>query len=71
MTNDPRQLSSTWRSLRHRNYRLYLAGQLFSLCGTWMQYIAQGWLVYRLTGSAALLALVSFASQIPVLFTRF
>jgi MFS family permease len=55
-----------WRSLRHRNYRLYLSGQLVSLCGTWMQQIAQSWLVYRLTGSATALGIVSFAGQIPV-----
>jgi MFS family permease len=55
-----------WRSLRHRNYRLYLAGQLISVCGTWMQQVAQSWLIYRLTGSATLLGLIGFATQIPV-----
>jgi len=55
-----------WRSLRHRNYRLYLTGQLVSVCGTWMQQVAQSWLVYRLTGSATLLGIVGFATQIPV-----
>ena len=59
--------SSLWRSLRHRNYRLYLTGQLVSVCGTWMQQVALSWLVYRLTGSATLLGVVGFASQIPVL----
>src|SRR5438309_4221592 len=58
--------SPLWRSLRHRNYRLYLIGQLVSVCGTWMQQVAQSWLVYRLTGSATLLGLVGFSSQIPV-----
>jgi MFS family permease len=58
--------SALWRSLRHRNYKLYLAGQLVSVCGTWMQQVAQSWLVYRLTGSATLLGLVGFASQIPI-----
>ena len=58
--------SPLWRSLRHRNYRLYLIGQLVSVCGTWMQQVAQSWLVYRLTGSATLLGLVGFATQIPV-----
>ena len=58
--------SPLWRSLRHRNYRLYLAGQLISVCGTWMQQVAQSWLIYRLTGSATLLGLVGFATQIPV-----
>ena len=42
-------------SLRHRNYRLLFFGQLVSLIGTWMQMIAQQWLVYRLTGSPAML----------------
>ena len=58
--------SPLWRSLRHRNYRLYLTGQLVSVCGTWMQQVAQSWLVYRLTGSATLLGVVGFATQIPV-----
>jgi MFS family permease len=58
--------SALWRSLRHRNYKLYLAGQLVSVCGTWMQQVAQSWLVYRLTGSATLLGVVGFASQIPI-----
>jgi MFS family permease len=56
-----------WRSLRHRNYRLYLTGQLVSVCGTWMQQVALSWLVYSLTGSATLLGVVGFASQIPIL----
>ncbi len=54
------------RSLRHRNFQLFFAGQLISLVGTWMQNVAQAWLVYRLTGSALLLGTVAFASQIPV-----
>jgi len=58
--------SSLWRSLRHRNYRLYLTGQLVSVCGTWMQQVALSWLVYRLTGSATLLGVVGFASQVPI-----
>jgi MFS family permease len=53
------------RALRHRNYRLYFAGQSLSLIGTWITRIAQSWLVYRLTGSPFLLGLVGFASQIP------
>ncbi|MGB7131639.1 MAG: MFS transporter [Candidatus Sulfotelmatobacter sp.] len=56
------------RALRHRNYRLFFGGQGISLIGTWMTRVATGWLVYRLTGSAFLLGLVSFAGQIPVLF---
>src|SRR5208282_2925192 len=53
-------------SLRHRNFQLFFSGQLISLIGTWMQNIAQAWLVYRLTGSSLLLGLVGFAGQIPV-----
>jgi MFS family permease len=55
-----------WRALRHRNFQLFFSGQLVSLIGTWMQSVAQSWLVYRLTGSALLLGSVGFASQIPV-----
>jgi len=53
------------RSLRHRNYRLFFAGQSVSLVGTWLTRIATSWLVYRLTHSAMLLGLVGFAGQIP------
>jgi MFS family permease len=54
------------RALRSRHYRLFVSGQLISLVGTWMQMVAQSWLIYRLTGSAALLGLLGFAGQIPV-----
>ncbi|HET6617812.1 MAG TPA: MFS transporter, partial [Gemmatimonadota bacterium] len=54
------------RSLRHRNFRLFAAGQIVSLTGTWVQLVAQSWLVYRLTGRATLLGLVGFAGQIPI-----
>lgn len=53
------------RAFRYRNYRLFYSGQGISLIGTWMQRIALSWLVYRLTGSAFLLGVVGFASQIP------
>ena len=56
------------RALRSRNYRLFVAGQGVSLVGTWMQHVAMSWLVYRLTGSAMLLGVVGFTSQIPTLF---
>src|SRR6478672_8565182 len=59
------RLQSSLRALRNRNYRMFFAGQLTSLIGTWMQTVAQAWLVYRLTHSAALLGIVSFASQFP------
>ncbi|HME59199.1 MAG TPA: MFS transporter, partial [Terracidiphilus sp.] len=58
-------ISHAWRSLRHRNFRLFFGGQTISLIGTWMTRVATGWLVYRLTGSALLLGTVSFAGQIP------
>jgi len=57
---------TTLRALRHRNFQLFFGGQLISLIGTWMQNIAQDWLVYRLTGSSLLLGTVAFASQIPI-----
>ncbi len=56
-----------FRALGHRNYRLFFCGQIISLIGTWMQSIAQSWLVYRLTQSSLLLGLVGFSGQIPVL----
>jgi MFS family permease len=56
----------TLRALRHRNFQLFFTGQIISLTGTWMQSVAQAWLVYRLTGSALLLGAVGFAGQIPV-----
>lgn len=59
-------LPEALRAFRSRNYRLFVAGQLVSLIGTWMQSVAQSWLVYRLTGSAALLGLIGFAGQIPI-----
>lgn len=55
----------TFRSLKHSNFRLFFFGQLISLPGLWIQNIAMGWLVYRLTNSAFLLGVVGFASQIP------
>lgn len=54
-------------AFRSRNYRLFFAGQLVSLTGTWMQQIAMTWLAYRLTDSVAMLGLVGFAGQIPIL----
>lgn len=54
-------------ALRHRDFRLFIAGQLVSLVGTWLQGVAQSWLVYRLTGSAALLGVVGFCGAAPVL----
>jgi transmembrane secretion effector len=57
-------MSHAWRALRHRNFQLFFAGQSVSLIGTWMTRLATSWLVYRLTHSALLLGIVSFAGQI-------
>jgi len=68
--NSPLKINTfrvVFRSLRHKNYRLYVAGQSISLIGTWIQNIALGWLVYRLTGSAMHLGVIAFAAQIPSL----
>ena len=61
------RIPKTFSALRHRNYRLFLMGQFISLAGTWMQIIAQGWLVYEISGSELALGLVGFASAIPAL----
>src|SRR2546428_5753951 len=57
----------TFRPLPHRIYRLYWTGQLVSLIGTWMQSVAQGWLMHRLTSSALMLGLLGFMQFLPVL----
>lgn len=57
--------SQAFRSLRYRNFRIYYIGQLVSLNGTWMQSVAQSWLVYRLTGSATLLGLTGALTLLP------
>ena len=62
----PSRWQAAGRALRHRNFQLFFSGQLISLIGTWMQTVAQSWLVYKLTGSGLLLGSVGFASQIPV-----
>src|SRR5512135_2112170 len=56
----------TFRALRHRNFRLFISGQVISLVGTWMQNAAQSWLVYRLTHSELLMGTAWFCSQIAV-----
>jgi len=61
------RLPRSLRAFRHRDYRLYFFGQGTSQIGTWLQLIATSWLVYRLSGSAFLLGLASFALQIPFL----
>lgn len=60
------RLPTMFRALRHRNFRLFISGQLISLTGTWMQMVAQSWLIYKLTGSSALLGLIGFVSQFPI-----
>lgn len=64
----PPQRGSTFRALRHRNFRLFMGGMIVSVVGTWMQQTAQGWLVYRLTKSEWMLGLTWFCANIPVLF---
>jgi predicted MFS family arabinose efflux permease len=57
--------AGTFAAFRHRNYRLWFIGQLISLIGTWMQNVAQGYLLYTLTGSVAYLGYVGFMSGLP------
>ena len=63
--SDP--LAARFSALRHRNFRLYVTGQIVSLTGTWMQSVAQGWLMHRLTHSAFWLGLLGFAQFLPVM----
>ncbi|HWI41797.1 MAG TPA: MFS transporter [Verrucomicrobiae bacterium] len=58
---------SRWylRAFSTRNYRLYFTGLVFSFTGTWMQNVAMSWLAYRLTGSALMLGVIGFISQLP------
>src|SRR5688500_1699202 len=65
-------VQQTFAALKHRNYRLWFAGQLVSLFGTWMQATAQGYLVFQLTQSPAYLGYVGFAAGVPAwLFTLY
>ncbi|MGE5567569.1 MAG: MFS transporter [Rhodospirillales bacterium] len=70
VSTEPETGRSGWgqvfRALRHRNFRLFAAGQTISLMGTFMQTVAQSWLVYRLTRSEWLLGATWFCTQIPV-----
>ncbi|MGD0335913.1 MAG: MFS transporter [Candidatus Omnitrophota bacterium] len=66
------RLKVIFRTLRYRNYRLFFGGQTISLTGTWIQQVAVGWLVYRLTNSPFLLGIVGFVGQVPTfLFSPF
>jgi MFS family permease len=60
------KLLSAIHALKHRNFKIFLSGQLVSVIGNYIQTIAQAWLVYRLTGSATLLGLVAFSGQISI-----
>ena len=62
------RLPPTFAALRHRNFRLWFLGQTVSLMGTWMQMVAQGWLVYDLTGSELALGTITFVGSLPTLF---
>jgi MFS family permease len=66
LTREKSQRSTAFRALRHRNYKLWFFGQGLSLVGTWMQSMAQQVLVYRLTGSASSLGIVSFMTVLPL-----
>jgi MFS family permease len=66
MADATRRWAGLRRALERRNYRLFVAGQLVSLIGTWTQSVAQSWLVYRLTGSAFWLGVASFCQQAPI-----
>lgn len=60
------QLADRFRALRHRDFRVFWSGQLVSLVGTWMQSVALGWLMHRLTDSALMLGLLGFCQFLPV-----
>lgn len=60
-------LANGGRAFRHRNYRLFFAGQLVSLVGTWMQQLAQSWLILELTGDPFVLGLLTALTFLPVL----
>ncbi len=61
-------LHQALRALKHRNYRLFFLGHGISIMGTWIQRVAMGWLVYRLTGSEMILGVVAFSSHILSFF---
>jgi MFS family permease len=58
--------AGTFRALKHRNFQLFFSGQIISLVGTWMQTVAQAWLIYRMTGSGELLGVLGFVGQFPI-----
>jgi MFS family permease len=66
MTENISSIKFLLRAFSHRNYRLFFSGQGLSLIGTWMQQIAMGWLVYRITDSTFYLGLIGFTGQVPI-----
>jgi MFS family permease len=68
---EPSISKTLFSSLRHRNFRLFWSGQLVSLIGTWMQTVAQAWLVLELTHSSLKLGIVSALQFLPMLFLSF
>ena len=62
------KIASAIPAFQNRNYKLYFSGQLISLTGTWLQIVAQGWLVLKLTNSAYYLGLIAALSTLPSLF---
>lgn len=67
----PWPFAATFASFRHRNYRLFFLGQTISLVGSWMQAVAQGWLVLLLSDSAFILGLVGVLNTLPLLLFSF
>src|SRR3989344_3292615 len=63
-----KRIGRIFPALKHENYRFYFQGQLVSLSGSWMQTVAQGWLVFQLTNSPFMVGLVSAVQHMPILF---
>ena len=62
------QLLSAFPAFESKNFRRYFPGQVISMIGTWIQMVAQGWLVLEITGSAFDVGLAAAASTLPPLF---
>ncbi len=71
MARVAREMKQTFRSLNNRDFRVYSWGQVISLSGTWMQSVALSWLVYKITGSAVALGMVTFAGSLPLLLLTY
>ncbi len=61
-------IKNIFRAFKYRNYRLYFLGQSVSFTGAWIQQVAMGWMVYRMTNSALMLGIIGFTSQAPAFF---